>query len=571
MNSLVLMGIASLVFILGYRFYSRFLAREVFQLDDSRPTPAHVKQDGVDYVPTHPAILFGHHFTTIAGVSPIVGPAIAVYWGWLPAFLWVVLGGVFLGAVHDFGSMYLSLRHQGRSIGDLTREVVGARSRLLFLWIIFFLLLIVLAVFALVVSGLLIGYPQTFVPVVGITLVAVFIGTAYRRFGMSLIMMTVISVVIMYGLIMLGVKFPFSLPAAWAGSHMQIWLVLILIYAYVAAVLPVWLLLQPRDHINAWSLFGGMALILTGLIIVHPNIVAPAINHAAISDPTAPPLLPILFITIACGAISGFHSLVNSGTTVRQLNKESDARSISYGSMIMESMLSVLTIVICCSAVSKTEWLTHYATWGGDNKLTVKLIPFIEGSASMIASLGIDHDLGRTIIGVVIISFALTTLDSCMRLQRFIVSELFGGLPVVGGALKNRFASGGFALVSALLLCFVYGKGSGGMQLWPLFGVLNQLLAALALLVLSTYLIRKGCPVWVVLPGMLFILLITESALLIKLHDFWLKGEPRILLGTIGLILLVFSIWIIVEASRVMLVEKGSPFSTTDSGTSNAD
>ncbi|MBE7560969.1 carbon starvation protein A [bacterium] len=548
MNSLVLLAAAAVLFVWGYRFYSRHIVRRVFRFDDSRPTPAHEQMDGVDYVPTRPAILFGHHFATIAGVSPIVGPAIAVFWGWLPAFLWVVLGSVLLGAVHDLGAMYVSLRHRGRSIGDLTGAVVGPRSRFLFLWIIFCLLLLVLAVFALIIARLIHTYPQTVVPVLGVTAMAMVAGVFFRRRESGLWMFTILAVVIAYVLVVLGVRFPISLPSPHA---VKILIGIILAYSYFAAVLPVWLLLQPRDHINAWALFAGMGLIIAGLVLAHPTVVAPAIHYEAFGSPGAPPLFPILFITIACGAISGFHCLVSSGTSVRQLRRESDARPVAYGAMLTEGALSVLAIVVCCSAVDSGYWFSHYGAWGGDGTLGAMLEPFINGSAFLIERLGIGVELARTIIAVVIIGFALTTIDSCMRLQRYVVAELFSGLPGCSG-LRNRYAAGGLAIATAMGLC--YGFSGGGVELWPLFGATNQLLAALALLVTTTYLVSRRLPVRYTLPPMLFVFGVTEYALVLKLKEFWFgPGEAQKLLGIIGLLLLVFSLWMIVEAVVAVL------------------
>lgn len=543
MNSLGLLGVALLAFFLAYRFYSRHLVRRVFRLDDARPTPACEQTDGVDFVPTRPAILFGHHFATIAGVSPIVGPAIAVFWGWLPAFLWVVLGSIFLGAVHDLGAMYVSLRHRGRSIGDLTGSVVGPRSRLLFLWIIFCLLLLVLAVFALIIARLIHSYPQTVLPVLGITGMAMLIGVFFRRHERALWLLTALAVAASYGLIWLGVLFPLSIPSPHAH---RILIVIILAYSYFAAVLPVWLLLQPRDHINAWGLILGMAMIVAGLLLARPEVVAPAIHYEAFSSPGAPPLFPLLFITIACGAISGFHCLVSSGTSVRQLRRERDARPVAYGGMLTEGALSVLTIVVCCAAVEPAYWFSHYGAWGGDRPLAFALEPFIAGSAALIGRLGIGLELGKTIIAVVIIGFALTTIDSCMRLQRYVAVELFAGLPGLS-FMRNRYASGSLAVSTALLLCF--GFAGGGLELWPLFGATNQLLAALALLVVSSYLFSRRRSLRYTLPPMLFVFTITEYALLLKLREFWFgPAGPQKMLGIIGLLLLIFSAWMIVEA-----------------------
>jgi carbon starvation protein len=344
MNALILAIISLGGFLLAYRFYATFLAEKIFALNPDARTPAHEFEDGVDHVPTLKSILFGHHFASIAGAAPIVGPAIGVIWGWLPAFLWVVFGTIFLGAVHDFGSLVVSLRHQGKSIGELTEDIIGTRARNLFLLIMFFLLLIVIAVFALVIALMFNWYPQTVFPIACEMIIAVVVGYMVYRMKTGILIPTVIAVIVMYVTIYIGTLYPIELGDTFLGSGLTTWIYIILLYSFIAAVLPVWLLLQPRDHINAHELFIGMGLMYLGLLIIRPDVVAPAVQ---LHPEGAPPIYPFLFVTIACGAISGFHSLVSSGTTVKQLDNEAHAKMIGYGGMLAEGALSTMAIIAC--------------------------------------------------------------------------------------------------------------------------------------------------------------------------------------------------------------------------------
>lgn len=344
MNALILAIISLGGFLLAYRFYATFLAEKIFALNPDARTPAHEFEDGVDHVPTLKSILFGHHFASIAGAAPIVGPAIGVIWGWLPAFLWVVFGTIFLGAVHDFGSLVVSLRHQGKSIGELTEDIIGTRARNLFLLIMFFLLLIVIAVFALVIALMFNWYPQTVFPIACEMIIAVVVGYMVYRMKTGILIPTVIAVIVMYVTIYIGTLYPIELGDTFLGSGLTTWIYIILLYSFIAAVLPVWLLLQPRDHINAHELFIGMGLMYLGLLIIRPDVVAPAVQ---LHPEGAPPIYPFLFVTIACGAISGFHSLVSSGTTVKQLDNEAHSKMIGYGGMLAEGALSTMAIIAC--------------------------------------------------------------------------------------------------------------------------------------------------------------------------------------------------------------------------------
>ncbi|MEO1130820.1 MAG: carbon starvation protein A [Planctomycetota bacterium] len=365
MDALALVLISGVCLVIAYLTIGGWLSRRVFRLDDSRPTPAVTEEDGRDYVPTKRSVIFGHHFTSIAGTGPIVGPAIAVMWGWLPAVLWVVLGSIFIGAVHDLGSIVVSLRNKGRSIGDIAGDLLGARARLIFLGILVMGLWIVLAIFGLVIAAVLRQYPQAIFPVVVQVPLALLIGVVIHRTGRSIVLPSVVALAVMYASVIWGDWGPLhAFNTTLAAAPMWAWVIGLLAYAYVASVLPVWVLLQPRDYVNALQLITTLVLIVVGLIVAATlggtagdsvdaerpelSIVAPMIDWQPVG---APPMLPVLFITIACGACSGFHCLVGSGTTSKQIAKERDAKAVGYGSMLTEGFLATLVIAACCAGI----------------------------------------------------------------------------------------------------------------------------------------------------------------------------------------------------------------------------
>lgn len=553
MPAIVLVIASALFFWWGYRFYSRRLAARVFELDDGNRTPACEFNDGMDYVPTKSSVVFGHHFTSIAGVGPIVGPAVGVVWGWLPAFLWVTLGSVFAGAVHDFGSLVLSARHKGRSVGDLSGAIMGGRARSIFLLLIFFLLLIVLAVFALVIALIFENKPETVFPCIVGTLLAFVVGTYVRRGG-SIAAATVVSAALLFASIWLSARYTFfdlTLPAFVPQEYRVLtWIALTLGYTFVAAVLPVWLLLQPRDYINSSVLYVGMAAMYLGLILSMRPIVAPAVR---LDVEGAPWLVPFLFITIACGAISGFHSLVASGTTVKQVDSECHCRTIGYGAMLVEGALAVIVILACTAGFDSSEaWYVFYGSWIGEKGLFDKLGGFINGSASFLNVVGVPTAVATAFISVMIVNFALTTADSCARLQRYIVAEIGDTfrLPV----LSNRLVASAVAVLTAVGLCLSSGKGgAGGMFLWPIFGTANQMLAALALLVVTLWLYQRRKPTLYTAIPMVFMFVMTLIGmfynLAVCLHDPDGPGprQPEYVLFVISLALVILAVWLAVE------------------------
>lgn len=542
MNSLWIACFALASFFLAYRFYARFLSRKIFELDAEAITPSHAQEDGIDFVPTKKAVLFGHHFTSIAGASPIVGPAIAVIYGWLPAILWIVLGTIFIGGVHDLGALVVSLRHQGRSIGELTDTLVGDRARTLFLFIIFFLLLIVLAVFALVIALLFIRYPETVLPTWGTMVVALVVGILIHRGRIGALSAAMAGVVLIYLLTYLGTLYPVRLGETFLGSAREGWIVLVLIYSFFAAVLPVWLLLQPRDFSNAQGLFLGLAFMYVGLFLLRPEIVAPAVR---VNPSGAPPLFPFLFIIVACGAVSGFHSLVSSGTSVRQINRETDARLIGYGSMVGEGVLAVMAVLACTAGFeTKAAWDLHYVNWNAAQGLSQKIAAFVNGGSRFIGACGVPEKFARAVVGVIIISFAMTTIDTATRLQRYVIGEIGGKFRIT--VLKNRYISGGLAVATAYFLVISKAAGSGGMILWPLFGTTNQLLAGLALLVITIYLRKNGKNGAYTFIGMLFVLGMTLWAMVVNINLFYTGGNW--LLVILGSVVFILALWLCLEA-----------------------
>ncbi len=568
MSSIVLLVVGVSAFLTGYRVYSRYIAHRIYQLDADFVTPAHEFEDGVDYVPTNRHVLFGHHFTSVAGAAPIVGPAIAVIWGWLPAFLWVVVGTVFAGAVHDFGTLWISTRHKGNSIGTLAESIVGDRARVLFLLLIFFLLLMVNAVFAVIIANLFMANPGAVLPVWGSLAVAVVVGLLIYRTGAGILVPSLAALAILYGLIWSGQYVPLVLPdllglspssaqlaaagpdAAAAASAAALdgqrvgWIVILFAYTFIASVLPVWLLLQPRDYVNGHQLFVALAIIGAGVIVANPPVVAPAVNTNLPVD--APGWFPLLFITIACGAISGFHGLVASGTSSKQLDREPDARYVGYGGALGEGALALTSILATTAGfalyVGIDGWHAHYGSWAAAS--TGATTAFVNGVGVLAEGLGIPHRVATIFAAVVVISFAATTLDTSVRLQRYIIAEL--GVEYRLKAAQNRWVATLIAVASCALLALGLDRGAGGMRLWPLFGTTNQLLAGLSLLILTLFLLKLGRRAWVTAIPMAFLLFMTTWAMILNLVRF--AGDDQVLLTVVGAAILVLEIWLLFEA-----------------------
>lgn len=596
MDTILIAILAFVGFIAAYHTYGRWLSRRIFQLDKQAEVPSHELRDDVDFVPTNKQVIFGHHFTSIAGTGPIVGPAIAVFWGWLPALLWVVFGSIFIGAVHDFGALVVSLRNRGQTVGEIAGRLITPRVRLLFLLILLFALTIVLAIFGLVIASIFDLYPASVLSVWIAMPLAVAIGFWVYRRGGGLLAPSLLGLVVLYGAIYVGV---YHLPIRLGvSSPIVVWTIILMAYCFVASVLPVWMLLQPRDFINSHQLVVALVLLVAGVMIAgfsgnaQMSVSAPAIAESVPAG--APPIWPFLFITIACGAISGFHCLVSSGTSSKQVEYETDAQYVGYGAMLLEGGLAVLVILACCAGVGmgkfdlqdgqyvqrvnaegqavtgRDAWHLHYAASGNwaDFKLKQKVGAFVEGGANFLSSLGIPIKLAIGLVAVLVASFAATTLDTATRLQRYVIQELGRTLRVP--ALSNKFLATGVAVTLGCFMAMLPaapGKplGTGGLILWPLFGATNQLLAGLAFMVVVFYLWRRGKPIWFAAIPMGVMLALPAWALTWQLfHDgggwFWplwsmLQGEAEWawrnehLLFVIGLATLGFQIWMVIEAA----------------------
>ena len=547
MNAALLAACTFAVFALGYRFYSRFLSERIFALSADEPVPAVEQADGVDFVVTRKDVLWGHHFTSIAGAAPIVGPAIAVIWGWLPALLWVVIGTVMMGAVHDFSALVISLRNRGRSIGDIAGQVIGPRVKALFLLIISLLIWIVLAVFAFIIGTLFTSNPGAIFPINVQIIVALVLGWLVYRRGVPILVPSLVGYALLLAAIFQGNAFVTAFPAV-AEISVATWVWILLLYSFVASVLPVWLLLQPRDYLNAHQLLTGLALLSVGLVILQPVVVAPAVNPNPVG---APPMIPFLFITIACGAISGFHGLVSSGTTSKQVGCMTDARPIGYGGMLGEGSLGMLAVLASTAGFATFgEWSGHYASWGEANGLAAKLGAFVNGGANFVSALGIPVETGRTFIAVMVIAFAATSLDTGARIQRLVIAELaehYGFRP-----LTNRYAAGAVGIAAALLLALTQGGGKGGLALWPLFGTTNQLVAGVTLLVVSVWLRRQGRPIVYTLVPMLLVGGATLVAMIGEVWSYWGHFSDEWLLAGIGSVVLAADVWVLVEGLRLL-------------------
>ena len=524
---------------LAYRFYSAHLARRLFELDDARPTPAHALRDDTDYVPANRYVLFGHQFASITGLSPMLGPAIAVIWGWLPALLWVVLGAIFVGAVQDFSALAVSIRARGMSLGKVTESLVGQRAKTLFHLLIFFLIALAMGVFVHIVATLFSPdfYPESVLPTLALMLIAAGMGLAVHRLGWSLRALTAGALAALLLLVWAGIHHPV------VGPSLAQWKWLLLIYAFAASVLPVWLLLQPRDYTNSLLLYLGVAAMYAGFFLTNPSFAAPAVNP---SPDGAPAMFPFAFIVIACGAASGFHALVSSGTSAKQLDREADARFVGYGAMLGESLLGLMAVLACTAGfVSREAWFARYESWQAADSLGGNIAAFISGTTHFLSTVGFSAGLASAAVTVLIVSFALTSIDSATRLLRYNVAEVGGTL---GAApLQNKYVASAIAVAAIWFFAFFQVGGEyAGLVLWQLFGTTNQVLAALALLAVTVYLLRRGKPLIYTLPPMLLMLASTLSAMVTNLAEFWRAGEWILLLT--GGSIFVLAVWLTGEA-----------------------
>ena len=549
-SPLIAAFICFVAYILAYQLYAKYLANHLFELDPSKLTPAHRLRDQVDYVPTNRYVLFGHHYASITGLSPMLGPAIAVIWGWFPAMLWVVLGTIFVGAVHDFGALAISIRAQGFSIGKITESLVGPRAKTLFHAIIFFLVALAMGVFVHIVATLFSPefYPESVVPSTLLIIIALIAGLAIYRYSWGIRALTAIGFIVLSFLIWIGIQYPII------GPSLTQWKWLLILYAFSASVLPVWVLLQPRDYINSLLLYLGVGAMYIGFFLTNPSFVAPALD---LNPQGAPAIFPFVFIVIACGAASGFHALVSSGTSAKQLNQETEARFIGYGGMIGESLLALMAVLACTAGfASKDAWLTRYVSWQTADGLSNNIAAFISGTTYFLTHIGIPNEIASIFVAVLVVSFALTSLDSATRILRYNVSEIGETLGV--SSFSNRYIASTIAVAAICFFAFYQVGGEfAGLVLWQLFGTTNQLLAGLALLAITVYLLRRGKPLFYTFIPMLFMLVSSLSAMGSNLIEFWLNRQWLLL--TTGSIIFTLAIWLTVEATLAVKKYRQNP------------
>lgn len=538
MNTLILLLFGIVWFIFAYYWYGNVIKNKVLKSNNDIPTPAHTKKDGIDYVPTKPQILFGHHFSSIAGAGPIVGPIIAYsFFGWVPALIWVLVGSVFLGAVHDYTALVVSIRNGGVSIVEVAEKTVSKNARTIFGIFVWLTLVLVQAVFADLTAKTLVEQPEIALPTIGLIFLASIFGTLVYKKNVNIVTPTIVSLIIIGILIAIGETTPIILPY-------DVWLVIIIVYSFFAAILPVWILLQPRDYLSMYILIAGLLLALVGIVVSHPNINGPAFVSF---DSKIGPLFPMLFITIACGAISGFHSLVSSGTSAKQVNKESDAKPVAFGGMLTEGLLALIVILIISSVLIWDPELTSGDKFSFQSLLKSSAnLTFGNALGRVIEPLGIPIFLGTQFGILMLNAFILTTLDTSARLNRYIVQETLGSR--FGGLFLNKYFATAISLVVAYLLCL----GNGYKALWPIFGTSNQLIGTLALFVISSYLFGvKANKLYTLIPGYIM-LLVTITALIYQAFWSYLPSSNWILF-VIAVLLLIMAIIIAVEASKKIL------------------
>lgn len=534
MSSVVISLLVLVLFFLAYRFYGRKFEK-FLHIDPSRKTPAHTKYDGVDYVPAkHWTILFGHHFSSIAGAGPIVGPLLAVaVWGWLPSLIWIVLGTIFIGGIHDFCALVISIRHEGKSIGDITRETVSRHARIVFLLFIWTALILVISVFVHLCAKTFVSSPDIVAPSLGLIPVAVVAGFLLYNLKAGQFVTTVFGLTCLLALIFFGRRFPVT-------NTVTVWSVVLLVYCYIASIMPVQILLQPRDYLSAFLLFFGVIFGYLGIAVNAQKISYPAFVSWKGSEGS---LWPMLFITIACGAISGFHALIAGGTTSKQLNNERDAKKIGYGGMIAEGVVAVMAVLLVSSAFSDKNKLAELMGQGGPGPIG------IFGQAYGLSTKKFLGFFGASFAVMVLNSFILTTLDSATRIARYLTEELF--------RVKNRYLSTLVIVATSGWL----GLSGEWTQIWPVFGAANQLIAALALIVITGWFLLRRKPIWYTLIPAIIMLVTTIIALFIKIREYYSKGS--LILMFISVVLAVMAFFIVWESVRHLHRKRKSVSHTT--------
>ena len=516
MNGALLLLSGAVFFISAYFLYGRYLGK-LFGIDESHPTPAHTRQDGVDYIPTRLPVLFGHHFASIAGAGPIVGPIMAAFLGWGPVVLWLLLGGVFIGAMHDFSALFLSVRNGGRSIGSIVEQQIGFAGRQVFLLFSWVALVLVVAIFALFVAKTFVKSPSVATASLLFIAMAPVFGFLVNRKGVKLLPATLIFVPLLFLSIRLGAEFPLDL-IKWglsAAAAKTVWLAVLFLYAAVASILPVWLLLQPRDYLNSYLLYAMMIAGFCGIIVAAPHFHMKAFYGWSAYNYKGDigHLFPILFVTVACGACSGFHALVASGTTSKQISRERDILRVGYGAMLVEGLLALMAL-ISVAVLSQSQYFEGMREMG-------PVALFAGGLASFTEHIGLDAAVGKTFFALAIAAFLLTTLDTATRLARFIWQELFEPGERAKHEQKEKsvlqefFANRVTATLIVTVLAGVLAFSGSAWDIWPVFGASNQMLASMTLLVVTLYLVRKKVNFLIAFVPMLVMTVVTVWALVV--------------------------------------------------------
>lgn len=523
MNSIIVLIASALLFAFGYAVYSKKIEK-IFKIDPKRKTPAYRKYDGVDYVPAkHWSMLFGHHFASIAGAAPIIGPVLAIsIWGWAPTVLWVVLGSIFIGGIHDYSALMLSIRHSGTSIADIAKDAISKRAKIIFLIFLWLTLILIISVFVDICARTFIVKPEIAVPSLGLIPIAILVGFFLYVVKLNQPAVTVLGLLLMAGSIVLGRYFPVTL----GPNALQIWGTILLLYAFFASVTPVYILLQPRDYLSSYLLFFGILFGYAGLIWTRPDLNFPAFTSWTGAEEGLR-LWPILFVTVACGAVSGFHSVVASGTTSKQITSEKDARRIGYGAMVVEGALALMAILVIAVSFKERGVLRELIQTGagpvgafsiGYNEVTKKFL----------------GNFGGIFAIIILNAFILTTLDTATRIARYLTQELF--------RIKNRFA----ATTIVVALAGWLGLSGEWNEIWPIFGSANQLIAALTLVVVSSWLLSRRKPLLYALIPMVFMLATSTGALILKIMEYSKTGNALLLV--VSSVLLCLAAFVFFEA-----------------------
>ena len=538
MTGSLLFCICLAYFVVAYFLYGGFLSR-LFSIDPKNPTPSETQFDGVDYVPTSKAVLFGHHFASIAGPGPIVGPIMAAYFGWLPALIWILVGCVFVGAFHDFAALVISIRNKGRSVSYVMEKMLGITGRQLFLSFCFLCLLLVVAIFTLLIAGLFAKFPEVATSSIIFILLAPLFALVTGKFSVSLFKASFIFVPLVFICVYVGQYYPFNIQSAFnleAQSVSSVWIGVLAVYIFVASVMPVQYLLQPRDYLNSWLLYAMLALGVISIIAYNPQIKMNSfegfVSVTGSGKPTA--LVPALFIFIACGACSGFHALVASGTTSKQLKNEKDALPIGYGAMLIEGVVGIMALV-AVMAMDK-EVFTEL----GKNPPAA----FATGISSFCEALNLDVGYAKTFISLAISAFMMTSLDTATRLGRFICQELFMPRqtsdekyslqkPVKVNIVRELFINKYIASFVIVVLSMALALSGEAASLWPIFGASNQLMSAITLLIISLWLLSKNTHWLVAFIPMVFMMIMSLWGVLQVINQQWNANMTLVIVGVI--------------------------------------